>query len=427
MTDPDQPAQPSRRKKVLRTLAIVGALLVLVGALAATKTAQIASLIAFGEEAEKAGPPPETVGTHRVEQLDWQRVLRAVGSVVSEKGVTLTNEVGGVVRRLYFDSGQKVKKGQLLVELDTDVEQAQLNAIIAQRKLAEISAKRSKELVKLGAGTQSELDNNESTLQRLIADENALKAQIARKKIRAPFSGKLGLRRVNLGQYLSPGTSIAVLESTEALFVEFSLPQKDLQKVAIDTPVRVRPEEEHDTPKGAASQSQTEAPAASGTPSPVTAPSDTAAKPSAYDGTDWIAGKVSAIDPTVDATTRTFTARASLPEDELRPGMFLRVQVMLPAGDSTVIVPATAVVRAPYGDSVFVVEEAEGKEEPAKARQQFVQLGEARGDFIAIEGGVKPGQVVVSTGAFKLFNGASIVVNNKSQAKARLHPTVSNR
>lgn len=383
----------AKTKRVVAYFLAVVVLLAIVAVIGGIKGKQIGMLIAMGKEMEKAGAPPEVVGTAVAERQRWQGRLAAVGNVVSEKGVVLTNEVAGVVKRLSFDSGASVREGQLLVELDVDVERAELASITARRELAEISVQRSRKLVQSGAVPKSQSDTDDSSLKGLLADEQALTAQINRKLIRAPFSGRLGVRLINLGQYLAPGTAIAELESTKALFVDFTLPQQFLTEVRLDMLVRVRP-------AGAAPQ--------------------------------WVEGRVRAIDPTVDVNTRSFKARASLPskQEQLRAGMFLDVEVLLPEQPDAVVVPQTAVVHAPYGDSVFCVEApaAGQSDQPAKvARQQFVRVGEVRGDFVAILAGIKEGQEVVSAGAFKLRNGSPILIKNDVQPKAQLDPAVQNR
>ena len=388
--------------KILRYFLAVLGLLVIIGLLGGIKGVQIASLINFGKEMEKAGPPPETVSTAVAKQERWEGTIHAVGSAVSVKGVSLTNEVAGVVTRLHFESGKSVRKGQVLVELDTQVERAQLASTKARRELAEVSFNRSKGLVKSGAIAQSQFDTDESAFKGVVADEQGLLAQIDRKIIRAPFAGKLGIRMVNLGQYLAPGTTIAVLESTKSLFVDFSLPQQYLGGLKLGMSVRASPE---------------------GNDSSVEE------------------GVITAIDPTVDTVTRTVKVRATLPneQDRLRSGMFLNVEVLLPQQAPAVAVPLTAVVRAPYGDSLFIVEDKpKGKEAksntakadaqaPKIARQQFVRLGEERGDFVTILEGLKPGQEVVSGGAFKLRNGSPIVINNKVKPQPQLDPKLDNR
>lgn len=383
---------PKRRRKLARSLIVVLGLALLVGGLVAVKAAQINTLIGYGKEMEKAGPPPESVGTTVATSQRWEGTLSAVASVVSGKGVELSTEVPGIVTKLHFDSGDKVKKGDVLVELDSNVERAQLVSTKARRDLALTQLKRSQALVASGSISQAEADSDEATYKSLAADAAALEAQIARKVIRAPFSGKIGIREVNLGQYLAPGTRVAVLESTDAVFADFTLPQRYLETLETDMTVRAY---EGDNPK----------PIAEGT--------------------------VSAIEPAVDPITRNIKVRATLPneEEKLRPGMFLRVEVVLPDQDKVVAIPLTAVVRASYGDSVFRVEDGTGPDgKPRKiARQQFVKLGESRGDFVAVLDGVKEGDELVTSGAFKLRNGAFVAVNNEVQPKPELSPRPENQ
>jgi membrane fusion protein (multidrug efflux system) len=376
------------------------ALLLLVGGLAAVKFTQISSLISMGKQMQKLGPPPEAVGTAISQDQSWGGTVAAVGTITSFKGVAISNEVPGIVSAIRFESGASVKQGQILVELDSKAERAQLASIEARKELATTNVGRTRALVADNAIAKAQLDTDESTLKMSSADLQALHAQIDRKTVRAPFSGRLGIRRVNLGQYLNPGTTLTELESTDMVFVDFSLPQQRLETVSVGMPVQV-------TVEGLLGFS---------------AP-----------------GKIAAIDPTVDATTRSLKLRASVPnkDEKLRPGMFAKVAVVLPEQGTVVAIPASAVVRASYGDSVFIVEDKKDESgspvkgpdgKPAKvARQQFVRAGESRGDFIAIVDGVKPGQEVVSAGAFKLRNGAGVVVNNDIKVEPQLAPRPENR
>ncbi|HEU4536820.1 MAG TPA: efflux RND transporter periplasmic adaptor subunit [Polyangiaceae bacterium] len=384
----------------MRYVLVILGLVVIVGALVGVKATQIGSLIKMGEEMEKSGPPPEVVGTAVAQEQAWEGTLSAVGSVSAVKGVAVSNDAAGVVTAVRFESGAVVKAGQILVELDSGVERAQLASAQARRELAEVNVQRSRALFESNSVSQAQVDNDEAQLKTLAADVGALQAQIARKVVRAPFAGKLGIRSVNLGQFLAPGTAVTTLEALDSVFVDFSLPQQRLGDVAVGAPVRVRLEKE---------------------------------------GGEAYEGKVSAIDPGVDATTRTIKLRASVPsaQDKLRPGMFARVEVVLPQQQQqakAVAVPATAVVHAPYGDSVFVVEEPKagapapaGSGGPAKvARQQFVKLGPTRGDFVSVVDGVKPGQEVVTAGAFKLRNNAPIKINNAVVPAPQLTPRPAN-
>jgi membrane fusion protein (multidrug efflux system) len=390
----------------MRIVIAAGILLVVIGLLAGTKFAQISSLIRFGKAAQAAGPPPEAVGTAVAKGAAWESLLESVGSVAAGRGVTISNEVPGVVHAIRFDSGAKVRAGQVLVELDASVERAQLSSLQARRDLATTSATRTRRLEAGGASTKAQLDTDESQLKTVSADARALEAEIEKKTIRAPFGGKLGIRSVNLGQYLNPGTAITDLESTDAVYIDFTIPQQQVAQVPVGTSVRI---------------------ALPGTQPPRT-----------------LAGKIAAVDPNADPVTRAVKLRASVQEDGdktstngLRPGMFVNVSVVLPERANVVFVPATAIARAPYGNSIYVVEDKKDEEghpvigpggKPAKvARQQFVRVGITRGDFVAIDEGVTAGQQVVMLGAFKLRNGASVVVNNEIQLSPSQTPNPQNR
>jgi membrane fusion protein (multidrug efflux system) len=376
----------------MRYVIVIVGLIALIGGLVAIKGSQIGMLIGMGETMKKAGPPPEVVSTAIVQKQTWENTLTAVASVVTAKGVALSNDAPGIVSRIHFESGDVVKQGEILVELDTSVERAQLASLRARRDLAEISQKRSKALATSGAVAQSQVDADESSFKSLTADVSALAAQISRKVIRAPFGGKLGIRQVNLGQYLAPGTTVTTLEAEKSIFIDFALAQQDLPKLRLGMTVRA-----------------------------LLAGS---AKPLAE-------GQISAIDPNVDPMTRTIKVRASLPgvEDQLRPGMFLSVQVVLPEQDAVVAVPQTAIVHASYGDSVFVGEEKPGPDGKQRkvAQQQFVKLGVTRGDFVSVVDGLKVDQEVVTAGAFKLRNGIPLKVNNQGAPAPSLDPHPENR
>jgi membrane fusion protein (multidrug efflux system) len=379
-------------------LAILGLLLV-IGGLVYVKFAQISMLIGMGEAMAQSGPPPEAVSTTPATLQTWEASLPAVGTVASAKGVQISSEVPGVVKKIGFESGKLVKKGDVLVVLDSRVERAQLSSAQVRRDLANTNVKRSRTLGAAGAESQAQLDTDENALAQASAEIEVLRAQIARKTIRAPFSGRLGIRAVNLGQYLNPGTAITTLEAVGGAYVDFELPQQHQGDVASGLPVRVSVE-------GMAALSAE--------------------------------GKITAISPNVDPNTRTLELRAEVDHEEgkLQPGMFVRVEVVLPEERKVVAVPLTAVVYAPYGDSVFVIEEplpdALPSESPngepvMRARQQFVRLGERRGDFVAVLDGVKPGEVIVSAGAFKLRNNAPVFVNNELALTAELDPNPKNR
>jgi membrane fusion protein, multidrug efflux system len=391
----------------MRYVITIATLILTLAVLAGLKGAQIAQLIGFGKQMQALGPPPEAVNSAPVQQEDWEQTLSAVATVVSSKGVALSNDAAGVVSRVHFESGASVKQGQPLVEIDARVERAQLESLQARLQLANQSLERTQTLLSSKVSTQAELDAQSSAVKGLIADVKALEAQIERKTVRAPFSGRLGIRAVNLGQYLAPGTTLTVLESADSVFVDFTLPQQALEHIQVGRAVRVRAE---------------------------------ANLPPIAEG------QISAFDSSVNPVTRALTVRASVPNKDavLRTGMFVNVEVLLPERTKVLVVPLTSVVRAAYGDSVFLVEPKEGATPagsagavggatteagpvPQVAQQQFVRLGATRGDFVTVLEGVSAGQEVVSAGAFKLRNGAPIIIKNEVGQTPSLAPHPANR
>jgi len=289
----------------------------------------------------------------------------------------------------------------VLVELESSVERAQLASAVAENDLARMNADRSKTLSDRGSLARAAFDQDKASSDAAAAAVAGLKAQLGKKVVRAPFSGRLGIRAVNLGQYLTPGTPIATLESVDEAFVDFSVPQQRLADVKEGVPVRVMLRQ----------------------------------------GDEKIAtieGAIAAVDPSIDPGTRSVQLRARVPSDgRLLPGMFVDVAVVLPKTDAVVIAPTTAIVHAPYGDSVFLVENKK-KDDPGMAktpdgkpvlvaRQQFVRTGRQRGDFVSILEGVKEGQELVTSGAFKLRNNAPIVVTNNAMTDPKLDPHPENR
>lgn len=366
----------------MRYVVVIGGLLLLVGLLVAIKFTQISGLIHRGKEMAKAGPPPEVVSTALAKEETWENSLSSVGTISPVRGVAVSNEAPGVVTAIRFDSGAIVKQGDVLVELDSSVERAQLAAVEARKDLANVNAGRSRALVASNSIAKAQLDNDEALVKSSASDLGALQAQIARKTVRAPFAGRLGIRAINLGQYLNPGTPITSLEAMDSVFVDFTLPQQNLGDVAVGSVVHITLEGDAGAP---------------------------------------FEGVVKAVDPAIDPTTRSIKLRAALPnlKETLRPGMFANVSVVLPQQRSYVTVPATAVVHASFGDSVFIVENK-------KARQQFVRTSGSRGDFVAIADGVKAGQEVVTAGAFKLHNGGGVTVNNSLPSNPQLAPRPEN-
>jgi membrane fusion protein (multidrug efflux system) len=398
----------SKHPRLVRVVAVGGGLLLLVVLLAVVKGAQIGKLIGLGKQMEKLGPPPEAVGSAVARGGTWETTLSAVGSVSSLKSISVSNELPGVVSRIRFESGSLAKEGQVLVELDASVERAQLESAEARRDLAAKTAERSEVLSKGNVISRAQYDDTQTQLRAAESDLEGLKAQAERKVVRAPFAGRLGIRAVNVGQYLTPGTTITTLDAIGGTFVDFTLPQEDIPAVGVGMPVRV-----------------------------------------AFEGAAGVAqGTITAVDPTVDPTTRNVKIRAQIPEEgaaqtaaktapKPRPGMFVNVQVVQPKKQAVVAVPLAAIIHASFGDSVFVVEPkkpgAPGMAQTLDgktvkiARQQFVRLGQTRGDFVAIAKGVNAGQEVVTEGAFKLRNNMPIVVDNSVKPDARLDPRPENR
>jgi membrane fusion protein (multidrug efflux system) len=390
---------PRKPRKALKILFVIVGLLALVGTLGFIKFSQISSLMAMGKAYEKSGPPPESVASGMSKKQTWQAELTAVGTIAPVKGVALSNDSPGVVSKIHFESGALVKQGQVLVELDTSVERAQLASAAVRRDLATVNVNRSRALIKDQLTTQIQLDADESAVKSAATDAQTIQAQIARKIVRAPFAGRLGIRAVNVGQYLNPGTTLTVLQAVGAVYVDFSLPQQQLGTIVVGMPVKVQIE-------GSSAPAQD--------------------------------GVIAAVDPTIDSTTRMIKLRATVPNaaDKLSPGMFANVAVQLPDQGEVVTIPLTAVVHASFGDSVFVIEDKKpdspgARTSPAgktikNARQQFVRLGRARGDYVAVLDGVTDGQELVTAGAFKLRNNSPIVVDNSVSTDPQLNPKPEN-
>ncbi|MEI7733574.1 MAG: efflux RND transporter periplasmic adaptor subunit [Verrucomicrobiota bacterium] len=364
--------------KLRIVLAIVIVLLVLSG-LVGVKALQIQKLIAAGQSFT---PPPETVSTTVVRAEQWQGTISAIGTVVAVQGVTVTPDIPGIVREITFESGAMVASNALLVKLDVSSEIAQLRAVESQVELARLNLGRIRSLRSDNTVSQSDLDTADAALKQAQANADVIQATIEKKTIRAPFAGQLGLRQVNLGQYLEAGRPIVSLQSLAPVYVEFSMPQQELARLKTGMRVRV-----------------------------IT---DT------YPG-QLFTGTLTAINPDLDQGTRSVRLQATFDNQEgkLRPGMFTRVEVLLPEEKAVMVIPATSVLSAPYGNSVYLVEASSGKDgKPGlTVRQQFVRTGQARGDLLSVESGLKAGDRIVSAGIFKLRNGMSVVENNNLSPK----------
>jgi membrane fusion protein, multidrug efflux system len=370
-------------KKRIWILAVVALLLVL-GVLVGIKGAQIGAMIKAGKSFV---PPPETVTSARVESEQWQAARPAIGTLVAVRGVTLGAELAGVVREIGFESGTFVKQGAVLVRQDTATEEAELAAALADASLAKVNLERAQALRKGDANSKADLDAAEAKAKQTEATVTSLRTTIAKKTIRAPFDGRISIRQVELGQYLSAGAPIASLQSVSPIHADFWLPQQAIADLKLGQRVRIRTD--------------------------------------AFANASWD-GDLTTINPEVDTATRNVRVRATFPNQDgrLRPGMFVNVEVLSNQKRSVLTIPATAVIFAPYGDTVFVLDEkkdANGNSGMV-ARQTFVRLGERKGDFVAVDSGLTAGQTVVSTGAFKLRNGMAVRVNNALAPAAGLAP-----
>jgi membrane fusion protein (multidrug efflux system) len=348
-----------------------------VAALGFVKFKQIQTAIAQGAAFQ---PPPEAVTTIVARQEEWPATLSAIGTAAAVRGVTVSADLPGTVERVAIDSGKSVREGEVLALLDTRQEHAQLAAAEAQRDLARVNFDRMQGLLNERVISRAEFDRATADERQADARVGEIRAAIERKTIRAPFSGILGIRHVNLGQYLSGGDALVTLQSLNPIYVNFGVPQQAAGEMRVGRHVRVTTDD--------------------------------------LSGVE-LAGRITAIDSIVDEATRNIQVQATLanPERKLRPGMFVQTEVMLGAASAIVSLPASAISYAPYGDSVFVVtdlKDANGQTFRG-VRQQFVKLGRARGDQIAVVSGVNPGEEVVTSGVFKLRNGAAVVVNNKTR------------
>ncbi len=325
-------------------------------------------------------PPPDAVTTIVAARETWPVTIAAIGTVAAVQGVTVSADLPGVVDRIAFESGRDVQAGDILVQLDTRQEQAQLAAAEAQLELTRLNYERMKGLVEQDAVSRAEFDSAAAGDKQAEARVREIRATIARKTIRAPFTGVLGIRQANLGQYLNAGDAIVPLQSLNPIYVNFGVPQQQAGAARRGSVVRI-----------------------------------TAGEAAGREFT----GRVSAVNSVVDETTRNVQVQATLenPGGTLRPGMFVQAQLSQGATESVVALPASAINYAPYGDSVFVVTDLKDPNGRTYrgVRQQVVKLGAGRGDQIAVLSGINPGEEIVTSGVFKLRNGVPIQVNNKVQ------------
>ncbi len=340
--------------------------------------------------------PPATISATEAKLTPWAQRLEAVGTLTAVNGIQVTTETAGKVEAVLFESGDKVQAGAVLLLLDANTDRADLKTFEAQARLAQTEVKRLRKLFELDSVSQADLDRAESEAAQASARVLTQKARIAQKEIRAPFAGELGIRRVDLGQYLAPGTPIVSLQALDPLYVDFTLPEQHLSQVAAGQAVEVTV----DMLPGESLQ-----------------------------------GKIQAVESRVDSNTRNFAVRAQISNTDgrLRPGVFARVSIALSESGDVLAVPRTAISYNAYGNSVFVITEAEpvegegsGADKPAAprlvARQRFVQTGAARGDFVLITEGLEPGERVATSGLLKLRNNQPVIINNDKQPAVSLTP-----
>lgn len=377
---PEQSNAKPRRKGIVIAIALLVTICVFAFGI---KALQIGKMMSTPQTM-----PPTTVSSTSVKEEDWAPRLTAVGSVSAVQGAVVSAELAGVVSEINFENGGEAKKGEVLMKLDASQEEALLRSAEAEAQLAQTDLERSRDLAMKKVVSSAELDSAQSKFRRLNAVVDQVRSSIAKKTLIAPFDGQLGIRQVNVGQMINAGQQVVPLTSLDPVFADFALPQQYLGQLTPGLEVHVT----------------------------------TDAIPGRV-----FNGKLTAINSMVDSSTRNITLQATLDNSDhaLRPGMFAKAEVMLPEKHKALVVPGSAISYAPFGDSVFVIEkkkdEKTGKESQV-IRQQFVRVGEARGDLVAITQGLKAGETIVSTGVFKLRNGMTVTINNDLAPNPQVNP-----
>ena len=365
-----------------RMLIMLAAVIVFIAIIGGFKFMQIKAAMS-----QSYTPPPEAVTTVIAKPETWSTTLNAIGTVAAVQGVTVSADLPGVVDEIDFDSGRAVNKGDVLVRLDTKQERAQLAAAEAAVTWTKVSYDRAKDLAAKGIGAQEAFDKAEADYKQAVAQVGEIRATIDRKTIHAPFAGVLGIRQINLGQYLAAGAPIVTLQSLRPAYVNFSVPQQEIGKLPIGTAVEVTSDA-----LGGATES----------------------------------GTIKAFESVIDEATRNVRVQAIFDNraGKLRPGMFVETRLARGGASNVIVLPASAISYAPFGDSVFIVENEKGPDGKSYrgVRQQFVKLGGARGDQVGVLTGVKAGDEVVTSGVFKLRPGAAVIVNNAVQPSNSAKP-----
>jgi membrane fusion protein (multidrug efflux system) len=333
--------------------------------------------------------PATTVTSAPVKEEDWAPILSAVGSVSAVQGAMLSTDLAGTVAEVKFESGAVAKKGDVLVRLDASSEEGQLRTAEADLELARQDLGRTRDLATRKVISKAELDAAESKFKQKEGAVGNMRAMVGKKEVRAPFDGQLGIRQVNVGQMINAGQQVVAMTALDQVYVDFALPQQEMAKLSAGFEVRVHTD--------------------------------------AVPGREF-KGKLTAINSLVDTVTRNVTLQATLENSDhaLRPGMFGKIEVLLPEKHKALVVPGSAISYAPFGDSVFVIEKKKDPKTGKEAqgiRQQFVRVGEARGDFVSIVDGLKPNETIVSTGVFKLRNGMAVTIDNNLAPKPQVNPT----
>lgn len=332
--------------------------------------------------------PPATVTSAAAEMQTWRETLSAVGTLSAVNGVEITTEAQGVVSAIHFKSGQSVDKGELLVELTAEPEKAQLQVLQAELKLARRNYERIRELHTTGVTTEAELDDSRSTLERVLANIEVQHANVDELRISAPFSGMLGIRQIDLGQNVSPGEAVVSLQQLDPIYVDFALPERHFSSVARDLPITLTTD--------------------------------------AFPGKKF-PGRITAMDPRVDSDSRNFLIQATLENTgrQLRPGMYANVVVEVDAERRVLVVPRTAIIFAPYGNAVFVLQKSE-EGDGHIAVKRFVKTGEERGDLVEILKGLEAGEPVATSGLLKLRNEGAVIIDNENKPPAQINPKPEN-
>ncbi len=373
-----------------RMMALLAAAIVVFGGVIAVKLLINQKMNEFFDNMPS---PPVVVSSAEAVADRWIQEVTAVGTVTAVQGAELTTEVSGIVEKIHFDSGSEVKAGDVIMTLDRATDRAELKTLQAAANLAELERDRVKELWQRKNISQSEYDQRQSQLEQAQARVDVQQARIDQKVLRAPYAGRLGIRRVSVGSFVNAGDPMIGLQSLDPIFVDFTLPEQRFRDVRVGMSVRAQMDAL---------------------------------------GTETFEGTITAIEPVIDADTRNFQLQATFdnPEQRLRPGMFARIALNVGEERDVIVLPRTAISFKPYGNSVYVLTPSEETNADGQrlmhSKQRFVRTGDVRGDLIAIDEGIELGEQVATSGLLKLNTGADVIVNNDVQPEAEIAPTPDN-